>query len=252
MLVGYLGNTVLPARLGEAVRATLIGRREQIGAPEALGSVVLERIVDVLVLAVLGVTAATIVAAPGWMASAAIVAVLLATGGLVVAGVAGLVARRGASEALPIPGVVRRLAPIARLAARTAAGARVVDRPAIIGAAAALAIVAWLLDATVFWLVATSLGLELSPAGAMLMSAMAVLSTAVPTAPGYIGTFELAAVAAAGAVGIGGDAAVAFAVLAHVIAVVPLSLAGAVALWAIGGRSLRDLALARPMQGALR
>jgi uncharacterized membrane protein YbhN (UPF0104 family) len=248
MLVGYLGNAVMPARLGEVVRATLIGRREGIGAPEAVGSVVLERILDVLVLAALGATAATLVAAPGWMGTAALTGLLIAIGALVAAGVVGFVAHRGAS--VRAPASVARIEPVARLVGRVAAGARIADRPVAIGAAALLTIVAWLLDATVFWLVARSLGLELAPVAAVLVSAMAVLSTAVPTAPGYIGTFELAAVAAAGVAGIVGDAAVAFAVLAHVTAVVPLSLAGAAALWLIGGRSLRDLGRVRPLRGA--
>jgi uncharacterized membrane protein YbhN (UPF0104 family) len=107
--------------------------------------------------------------------------------------------------------------------------------------AVALTLAAWVLDATVFWVAARSLGLELAPLGAMLVSAVAVLSTAVPTAPGYVGTYELAAVAAAGVAGITGESALALAVLVHVITLVPLSAGGALALWAIGGRRLRTL-----------
>jgi uncharacterized membrane protein YbhN (UPF0104 family) len=251
MLVGYLGNAVMPARLGEVVRATLIGRREGIGAPEAVGSVVLERMVDVLVLAALGVGAAILLAAPGWMATAAVMGLAIAGGGLAVAGLGGLVASRGGPSRAPA--WVGRIAPLARLVSRVAEGARVVDRPGIIVGAAALTVAAWLLDASIFWLVSRSLGLELSPVAAMLVSAMAVLSTAVPTAPGYIGTFELAAVAAAGVAGVFGDAAVAFAFLAHVVALVPLSLAGAAALWLIGGSSLRELSGGvRPLPRATR
>jgi len=45
LLVGYLGNAVLPARLGEPIRAYLVARREDLDAAEAFGSVVLERVV---------------------------------------------------------------------------------------------------------------------------------------------------------------------------------------------------------------
>jgi uncharacterized protein (TIRG00374 family) len=244
LLVGYLGNAVLPARLGEVVRGALLARREGVAAAESVGSVVLERIVDVLVLAVLGTWAAIALAAPGWMLTAAFAATVLAVVGLAVLGLAGVGAQRGVAWRGPNPGL--RLEPVARRIRQLAAGARVVDRPSTLAAAAALSLGAWLLDASLFWLVARALDLPLTPAGAMLVSAVAVLSTAVPTAPGYVGTFELAAVAAAGVSGITGDSALAFAVLAHVLAVVPISIAGAVALWTMGGRSLRDLTGSRP------
>lgn len=244
LLVGYLGNVVMPARLGEVIRGALLARREGVAPAESFGSVVLERIVDVLTLAVLGTVAAIAVAAPGWMLTAALAAVLLAAVGLAVAGAAGIAAqRRGAWH---LPGPLGRVGAVARVARQLAAGARIADRPSALLAAAALSLVAWFLDAALFWLVARSLDLPLVPAGAMLVSAIAVLSTAIPTAPGYVGTFELAAVAAIGVAGVSGDAALAFAVLAHVLAVIPISLAGALALWAMGGRSLRDLAAARP------
>jgi len=244
MLVGYLGNALMPARLGEVVRAALIARREAISPAEAFGSAVLERIVDVFVLAALGILAALAVAAPGWMVTAAVAGALVAGVGLAVVAVAGAAAARGGKAVTaPWGGALTR---IGRHVARLAAGARVIDRPSVVAGAALLTLAAWLLDATIFWLAARSLGLELAPLGAMLVSAGAVLSTAVPTAPGYVGTFELAAVAAAGAAGIVGEPALAFAVLVHVITLVPLSLAGAISLWAMGGRSLRGLTAARP------
>ena len=46
VLVGYLGNGVLPARLGDPIRALLVGRRESVPASSAFGSIVLERVVD--------------------------------------------------------------------------------------------------------------------------------------------------------------------------------------------------------------
>lgn len=244
LLVGYLVNTVMPARLGEVARGALLARREGVAPAESVGSVVLERMVDVLTLAVLGAAAALAVAAPGWMLAAALAAVALAGAGLAVAAAAGVAAQRRGTWRLPAP--LARAGVVLRIARGLAAGARIADRPSALLAAAALSLVAWFLDAALFWLVARSLDLPLSAAGAMLVSAVAVLSTAIPSAPGYVGTFELAAVAAIGVAGVTGDAALAFAVLAHVLAVIPVSLAGAVALWTMGGQSLRELAAPRP------
>src|ERR1035437_6684545 len=70
LLVGYLGNAVLPARLGEPIRAYLVARREELDAVEAFGSVVLERVVDTATLAVVAFVAAVAVNAPSWIVQA--------------------------------------------------------------------------------------------------------------------------------------------------------------------------------------
>jgi len=241
MLVGYLGNALLPARLGEVIRSALIARRERLAPAETLGSAALERILDVLTLAALGAVATLTVAVPSWMTGAVLVAVAIAGGALALVATTGLLVR-STSWVPPGGALVARVAAQVRL---LAAGARVLDRPLAVLAAGALAVVAWLLDATTFWLAARALGLELVPAEAMLISAVGALSTAVPTAPGYVGTFELAAVAAAGVAGITGEPALALAVLAHAITLIPLSLAGALSLWLVGGGSIRVLATSR-------
>ncbi|MBC8083999.1 MAG: flippase-like domain-containing protein [Hymenobacter sp.] len=50
MMVGYLANMVLPGRVGEVVRCTLLQRTSQVPVQVALGTVITERIIDVLVL----------------------------------------------------------------------------------------------------------------------------------------------------------------------------------------------------------
>ena len=83
---------------------------------------------------------------------------------------------------------------------------------------------------------AQSLGVDLSPAGAMFVAGITVLGTAIPSAPGYIGTFELAASAAARSLGVPPDQALAFALLVHALTVLPLALGGAASLVWIGVR----------------
>jgi uncharacterized protein (TIRG00374 family) len=53
LMIGYLANTVLPLRLGEVARATLLGKRQKISPSLVLGSVVLERVLDVLTVLML-------------------------------------------------------------------------------------------------------------------------------------------------------------------------------------------------------
>ncbi len=81
LLIGYLGNALLPARLGEPIRAFLVARREGLVPLEAFGATMLERLVDVVVLAVIGLAAAVILDAEWWMVTVGLVGSL---GGLAV------------------------------------------------------------------------------------------------------------------------------------------------------------------------
>jgi uncharacterized protein (TIRG00374 family) len=234
LLVGYLGNAVLPARLGEPIRAYLVARREDVDAAEAFGSVVLERIVDTATLAVVAFAAAVVAGAPEWIVRATAVvapAGVALTLALVIVGLGPLASlARRVVDAVPGSTVIRPLA------ARLDDFARGTDRPSRSSAilvAAAISTICWLMDAATFWLVAHSIGVDASPAAALLIAAVTVLGTVLPAAPGYVGTFELAAAGTAQALGIGPDAALALAVLAHLMAVLPLAAAGAVALVAM-------------------
>lgn len=233
LLVGYLGNAVLPARLGEPVRAVLAARREQVGVPEALASVYLERLIDVAILAVLILLAAA-AGAPGWIVQAAALAAALGVGAILLLALANPAFVVAMTRRLPLVAGSGRLTAAVEMLTRFAAGLGGRGRFVAILGAAGLSGVAWVLDATSFWLVARALGVELAPAEAVLVAGVTVLVTAVPSAPGYVGTFELAAVSAATALGVPQSAALGLALLAHAVALVPLAVAGGVSLVAMG------------------
>jgi glycosyltransferase 2 family protein len=102
--------------------------------------------------------------------------------------------------------------------------------------AAIVSAACWVLDAATFWLVALALHAPVSPAAALLISAVTVLGTALPSAPGYVGTFDLAAAAAARALGVASSPAAALALLAHAVTVLSTAGAGAVSLVVIDAR----------------
>lgn len=233
VLVGYLGNTVLPARLGDPVRALLVGRREAIPASGALGSVVLERAIDTLTLALLVFPAAALSGAPDWLTRAAALAAALATTVLIAAQTrlpGGLIRHLRRSKRGP------RLTPWLDRADHFAAAMDSAGRRRAVLSAVGLSLLAWLLDGTIYWAAARSLGIELQPAGAMLVSAITVLGTAIPSAPGYVGTFELAASTIAVGLGVAPAAALAFAILVHALTTLPLALGGVAALAWMGAR----------------
>ena len=237
LLVGYLGNAVLPARLGEPIRAYLVARREDLNAAEAFGSVVLERVVDTATLAVVAFVAAVAVNAPSWIVQATALAALIGsavTGALVIVGPTPLVRlTRSFAAFLHIAG---RAEPVLRRLDGFARGIDGPSRSSAIVFAAVISAACWMLDATTFWLVAQSIGAPVSPAAALLIAAVTVLGTALPSAPGYVGTFDLAASTTAQALGVAAAPALALAVLAHAMTVIPTASGGAVSLVAMNAR----------------
>lgn len=230
LLVGYLGNAVLPARLGEPMRAVLASRRERIGTTEALGSVVLERVIDVATLAVVAFGAAVLVGAPDWITQLLGLAALggiVGLGTLVTVGVQPLVA--GADRI-----GLRRQERLRSLIGRFAASVGGPSRRQPIATSASISVGAWLLDAVSFWLAAQAVGVELTYPGALLVAGFTVLGTAIPSAPGYVGTFELAAIAVAGTLGVPAPAALAMAAATHVMTLLPMALGGAASLPIVG------------------
>ena len=249
LMVGYLGNALLPARLGEVIRSYLISRREGLAFGAALGSVALERIIDTATLAVMAFIAAAAVGAPSWLVqgtgvlalAGVILVVALATTGIhPLVRLAGRLASVQALRA-PVSAIIRRLEAFAHWSG----GAH---RRRAMRLALGLSVVAWLCNAAMFWLVAQAVGASLSPAGALLLMAVTVLATAIPSAPAYVGTFELAAVTVAGSLGVPSGAALALAVLAHAIGLLPTAIGGPIALASLGG-GLRNLSAAAAEEG---
>lgn len=227
VLVGYLGNLLLPARLGEGVRAASLWRRESIGLPEALGSIAVERVLDTAIIGLLGLAATVWLGAPPWLVAACAVVAVAACAmlAMLLSGVGTSVARRLAAGS--------RWPRVAIPADRFLHAASVQDRSAVRGAVM-LTVIAWALDALIVWLAAAAISIPLDAAGAMAIAAAATLSTAVPAAPGYVGTYELAASAVGTALGLSPASALALAVLVHVITLVPLAIAGLAAAASLG------------------
>lgn len=184
LLVGYAVNNLLPARLGELFRADYAKRRFGLGRTAVLGSIVVERVADLV--AILGCLAVGI-AVTGLLDGVGEFGAwrLLALGGGLCALCALLMIalrRRGA----PMARLPRLLA---RLGADLGAGLRCLNRRTV-GRTISLTVAVWSAEVTALWAMLAALGSSLSLAQALFVMGAASLSTLVPTAPGYLGTYQ--------------------------------------------------------------
>lgn len=222
--VGFMGNNVLPARAGDALRVVLLAPRAQANKRSVLGTLIAERILDVVVL--LGLFA---IVAVGLLDGAALPSTSrLVIGAAALAGLGALAAvvawRLHRRERLH---VLRPLAS-ATMRLRGGHGARAV------GVTAAL----WAAEIAVWWACAEAAGLELSALEACYLISLASIFVLVPAGPGYAGTLDAAIIMGVSAVGHSESEALAYLVLLRLVLLLPITIAGLIALVTrYGGRT---------------
>jgi glycosyltransferase 2 family protein len=67
LLIGYMANILMPAHLGELLRAYVLGKKRGVSASSTFATIVMERIIDVFALLLLMVFAVLIYPFPGWV-----------------------------------------------------------------------------------------------------------------------------------------------------------------------------------------
>jgi len=80
LMIGYLGNSILPAHLGEFFRAYVIGRKEKIPVSSTLATIVIERIVDLFSLLAIMMFAIIIYPFPDWVKKSGYILLCLSLG----------------------------------------------------------------------------------------------------------------------------------------------------------------------------
>jgi uncharacterized protein (TIRG00374 family) len=238
--LGYLANNVLPARLGELLRSHAAGEGEDLSRTTVLGTVVVERIVDTVIVVALAGLAVVVLGVGGVLATGVLLGAVF-VGVLVVGLVLGIAAHR-------LPGAERvaalgeRWPRVASLAARLRDGLAVAGRPATLIQALGYSAVAWTASISTVLVAGRALDIELTFLQGALVTAGVALATIVPSGPGYLGTFELTAVSILAGFGIGRDEGFALALLIHAMILAVTTIGGAVAALrlGVGMPTLRD------------
>jgi glycosyltransferase 2 family protein len=193
MNVGYSVNNLLPLRVGELVRAYLIGEAEKVSAAHALSTIVVERVLDVLAVVLMLVLLLPFIDVPAWAATPALVAgvvflvlaVLLATLSL---------ARRWALTMVDkgVRLLPARHQPRLRQAAESVMeGFGVLNKPAVLARGLGWSFASWFCSVLMMFIVQRALGLGVGFEAAVFVVATTSLAMLVPASPGYIGTYEL-------------------------------------------------------------
>lgn len=244
VMTGYLGNAYLPARAGELVRVVLIGQRGGISKSFALATALTERLMDAILLVLIsGAALLTMDSLPELLIPA--VRLMAIFGGVGVLGI--LIAPRlgGLSEKLilrlPLPA-----GPRAKLNDGVASfllGAAALQNWSRLGQFLLYSAAIWSLDMLTALQVGHAFSLDFSPALALVLLAALGLSSAVPSTPGYVGVYQLVAVAVLTPFGFSQGQALVYILAYQAVNYAVITLYGLLGLWRlIGGlMALRKL-----------
>jgi len=233
-LVGIFVNSVLPARAGEAARIVVLNQQEGTSRVEAVGTVVLERALDILCLLLLLFAIAPWLPHVSWLVPAAILAIVVAVGLAIVAWVLARFGDRPLRAALR-PLVSFRLVGegrAERAGANLALGFAALRDWRLLAAGVALTMLSWLWLGLSMWFVLRAFDLGLSPVAGLLVAIAVNVGMILPSSPAAVGVFEAAVLVALAAYGVPKEEALSCALVAHVLNFVPFIIVGALVLHA--------------------
>jgi uncharacterized protein (TIRG00374 family) len=235
LVVGFTVNNLLPLRMGEVARAYLLARWCRVTYSATVASLVVERVLDGLSLAVLLLAALLVlpdppaylwavgvIAALGFLATAVLLAVA-AWRATALSAIAGFVA--GWLPARFRPGLTGAAAGFAQSLA-------LVHDPGRLVRLLGLSLLAWAFELGLFYVLSLSLAIFASYPQALLVGSAANFATLLPSSPGYAGTFDAALTKVAqDALGISAGVAGAYDIIVHACLFLPVVLVGTLVLW---------------------
>lgn len=247
--IGFMANGLLPARMGEFVRAWCLGRREGKSKSAIFASIIVERLLDGLWILLYLVVALWVIPFPedGGAEGAlwggfSVKAGLRWAGFLSLAFYAGIIlflillrlSREGALRVLEacLRSLSRRLADKAHeVLEGFIRGIYIPDSQNRAAMALFHTWLLWVVGLGGNYFTSRAFGLDLPWHAPVFFLVVQAIGVMIPSSPGFVGTFHAAAVLGARFYGVPEGVALSFAVVVHIVSFLPVVLAGLAFLW---------------------
>lgn len=239
-IIGYMANNLLPARLGEFIRAYLLAQKEGLEAPSVFASLVIDRLCDgCTVMVILLVTMFTMRFPQGMEEVATSVRMGGVVMGIVYCGVIIflIVLKRQTARTLSFVGVLLRPFPagvkerVIPLLGSFIGGIRLSLRGTHVATVIATSGMIWFFCIMPVDFTMRSFGIDLPITASMFIMILLVFAVMVPASPGYIGTYHYACVKGLSVFGIAESKSVSIALIIHAVGFFPVIVAGFYHLW---------------------
>jgi glycosyltransferase 2 family protein len=229
MMIGYFYNNILPARAGEPARVLVLTQRSSASPVEITGTVVLERLYDVVAVLLIFFAAEPWLPEVSWLGTAAVAAGVLAVAIAVAAAVLVIFEDR------PVRALLKPLRRYSHFSGDRLE--RTVEelvhglgglhdwRVALEGLA--WTILAWMLSSLSAYFVIVAFHIPVPFSAAVLVQVAIGLAMILPSPPAAVGVFEGATLIALRAYGVSRSVALPYGVVLHLVNFVPFVIVGA-------------------------
>jgi uncharacterized protein (TIRG00374 family) len=235
--IGYMGNNIYPARAGELLRAYVLRRREGIPMSASFATIVVERAFDgIVMLAFVFLNLsqlANLTSDSGFIGNIRNLAILGAVGFFLAVIVFLLMAIYPQKATEITSKMIRRFIPtrfqstLQQMSERFIQGLASLRSPGDVLMVLITSVVIWLFETGKYWFVMHAFNFEVTFFTLMLMNGIVNLATTIPSAPGYIGTFDAPGIAVLEASGVPGEIAAGYTIALHAALFIPITLLGA-------------------------
>ncbi len=251
VVIGYMGNNVYPFRAGELLRAYVLRRREGVPVSASLATVIVERVFDGLVMLLfvfIALPAAPIPDESGLVQTTVVLASAAFFAALVLFFALAAMPDRTYGLAVSLS---RRLLPAAwatsvlDFTARFLEGLKSLRHYRHVLMIFGTSIIIWLLETVKYWFVMLAFDFQVSFFALMLMNGIVNLATTLPSAPGYVGTFDTPGINILVLYGVARPVAAAYTLVLHAALWLPVTALGAFYMvreglrWSDFGRAVR-------------
>ncbi|HQZ23225.1 MAG TPA: lysylphosphatidylglycerol synthase transmembrane domain-containing protein [Thermoflexales bacterium] len=231
IVIGYMGNNIYPARIGELLRAYVLRRDEGVPIAYSIATVLIERIVDGLVMVafvLIGLPRVPNLPAQAYNITY-FAGALMAVATLVFFWFAlrPKMAERLAHAILGKILPARLQPPIFNFVSRFVEGAGSLRSPFDLAYIVGMSVIAWLIETVKYFFVMKAFALDLPFVDLMLVNGVANLFTIIPSGPGFVGTFDAAGIGVLSALGVPSNIAGAYTLALHAVLWLPVTLVGA-------------------------
>jgi uncharacterized membrane protein YbhN (UPF0104 family) len=282
LTIGYMGNNIFPARMGEVLRAVVLKKHEDVPISASLATIIVERVFDGVVMlgfvflnlpelthlttssGFIGDIRTLALVGSGVFIGALAVFLLAAMFPLQAERISAFLVRRLLPSAFTPPdfgGLIKRIRfdlkrifvpgsgskahelhdtemaqprdpinlqeTVLGLVGRFLGGLEALRSPRDSLMVFLTSVVIWLFETGKYWFVMHAFPFEVSFFALMLMNGIVNLATTIPSAPGYVGTFDAPGIAVLEAYGIGKATAAAYTLVLHVALWLPITVLGA-------------------------
>jgi hypothetical protein len=210
LIIGFMANNILPARLGEAVRVHMLGRDTDVSKVRAAASLIADRVIETVSFLMFAALLMIISDVPKWMHL-------------------GLSITLGITITLYLLAFIYSKKEVTNpFLKKIQDGVQALLHLKLTLLGTATSLVSWLLQGVMLYMTQVAFGIELPIWGIILVLLAINLAVAVPSTPGHVGTFEFASILAYTYLGLDKSMGLLVGATFHILQIIPVTLVGGV------------------------